>query len=360
MSNFKTLLQDEMRRAARKELKELKDTVAEQKKVIKELTRRLEALEKKQASVDTSTPDESPIPIHAKTSKSRRKSRKYFSISMMQDFRKKYFITNETLAKLLGVAFATVERWFMGMNKPSEKNIEAFLALTELSDKQLFALIAEKAPKSLSRIEKVVPKKYDPQKFLKSLLEFRNRNSLSQETIAKLLGCEKGNISKWETGRSAPSFQFVQKFYALEKLSQEKLYALMAEKAPKAFATLKKINERENSGPAYLKTIISLRKKYSISQNTLSKLLGVTRRSVYVWECGTIKPNDENLKAIEALAKLDEKDMLALIAEKTLKKPATENVPAEPVASEPVTQPKTPEPVQKNPGSIVLTVASLK
>ena len=49
MSDFKLTFQEEVRRLARKEVKAASETLAVQQKTIRELTKRIEALEKKQA-----------------------------------------------------------------------------------------------------------------------------------------------------------------------------------------------------------------------------------------------------------------------------------------------------------------------
>ena len=48
MPDFKATFQEEVRRLARKELKTATDTINTQQKTIRELTKRIEALEKKQ------------------------------------------------------------------------------------------------------------------------------------------------------------------------------------------------------------------------------------------------------------------------------------------------------------------------
>ena len=384
MPDIKNLFDAEMRRVARKEVKELKDTIASQQKIIKELTKRLDSVEKQLANATTT---EIAIPTQQSVPKTKKKNKRRFSANMIREFCKKYFVTQETLAKLLGVSTGTIEHWLAEKSTPNEERIEAFFALTKLGHKQLFALIEKKAPEAFAGVDAITPMRFDQQSFIKSFLEFRKRTSISQETIAKLLGTQKRTVTSWERGKSIPKFVLVQKFYALEKLSQEELYALMAEKAPKALATLKKVNEREN-GHAYQRDLLSIRKRYSISQKTLATLLGVAKRTVNLWESGNATPKAETKKAIKNLAKLDRQEMMNLIAEKApkayalLKKreakmtlastvesqPTTTDLPAEtkpveqsePVASESVEQPKPPEPVRKNPGSIVLTVTGFK
>ena len=396
MPDIKNLFDAEMRRVARKEVKELKNTIASQQKIIKELTKRLDSVEKQLANATTT---EIAIPTQQSVPKTKKKNKRRFSANMIREFCKKYFITQETFAKLLDVSTGTVEHWLAEKSTPNEERIETFLALTKLGHKQLFALVEEKAPEAFAGIDTITPMRFDQQSFIRSFLEFRKRTSISQETISKLHGTQKRTVTSWERGKSVPKFVLVQKFYALEKLSQEELYALMAEKAPKALATLKKINERENNGLSYQRDLLSIRKKYSISQKTLATLLGVAKRTVNLWESGNTTPKADIQKAIKTLAKLDRQEMMNLIAEKApkayallkkreakmtlasafesesskttsveIQQPTATDLPAEtrpveqsePVASESVEQQKPPEPVRRNPGSIVLTVTSFK
>ncbi len=393
MPNIKTALHAEIQRVARKEMRGLKDTIASQQKTIKELAERLKAVEKELANA---TAAKETAPIQKSVPNAKGKSKKRFPVSMMNDFRRKYFLSQQNFAKLLGVAHATVERWVEGKGNPAQNSIDAFYKLINLNEKQVFALIAEKIPEALVDIETLTPKKFDAQAFLKSVLSFRKRNSISQDTLAKLIDIQKETVTKWETGKYLPSFSYAQRFYALEKLRQDELFALMAEKTPRAYETIKKIKEKETSGASYLKTMLALRKRYSISQKTLGKLLGTSKRTVTVWESGTPPSKEETVKAIESLANLTESEMMSLIAEKApeayallkrkeakltrIKKTATRKtvpkksahqiVPAEPDVNKkpqslpppnnPSPKPKTETRPIKMPGQIVLTVGGLK
>ena len=71
------------------------------------------------------------------------------------------------------------------------------------------------------------------------------------------------------------------------------------------------------------KSIAKFRKKYSISQKGLAKLLDVTPFTVSHWEIGKNRPRPNQIEAFSKLAKLGKRKLLALVAEK-----APEELPA--------------------------------
>jgi len=71
------------------------------------------------------------------------------------------------------------------------------------------------------------------------------------------------------------------------------------------------------------KSIAKFRKKYSISQKALAKLLDVTPFTVSHWEIGKNRPRPSQIEAFAKLAKLGKRKLLALVAEK-----APEELPA--------------------------------
>ena len=72
------------------------------------------------------------------------------------------------------------------------------------------------------------------------------------------------------------------------------------------------------------KSIVKFRKKYSISQKALAKLLNVTPFTVSHWEIGKNRPRPNQIEAFSALAKLGKRKLYALVAEK-----APEELPAQ-------------------------------
>ena len=86
MPDFKQTFQDEVRRLARKELKALDEKIAEQKKTIVALTKRVNDLEKKQAAPAAAVSAEKKQEAPAKDGKGRKVR---FSPKSLIKFRKK-------------------------------------------------------------------------------------------------------------------------------------------------------------------------------------------------------------------------------------------------------------------------------
>ena len=148
MPDFKQTFQEEVRRLARKELKALDEKIAEQKKTINALLKRVNELEKKQAAPAAAVKSAAAPAEEDKGRKIR------FSAKSLQKFRKKYAISQKALAALLEVTPFTVSHWEIGKNRPRTAQIAAFYALMKLGKRKLYALIAEKAPGELPETKK--------------------------------------------------------------------------------------------------------------------------------------------------------------------------------------------------------------
>ena len=146
MPDFKLTFQEEVRRLARKEVKAASETLAAQQKTIRELTKRIEALEKKQAVPVAQKADKPEEPaVAVKSGKAR------FSPKTIIKFRKKYGISQKGFAALLGVATFTVSHWELGKNRPRATQVAAISALTKLGKRKVAALLAEKAPAEVAK-----------------------------------------------------------------------------------------------------------------------------------------------------------------------------------------------------------------
>ena len=148
MPDFKLSFKEEVRRLARKEVKAASETLAAQQKTIRELTKRIDVLEKKQAAAVVPAPavvENKPADIPADTRKAR------FSPKTIQKLRKKYGISQKGFAALLGVATFTVSHWELGKNRPRATQVAAISALTKLGKRKVAALLAEKAPAEVAK-----------------------------------------------------------------------------------------------------------------------------------------------------------------------------------------------------------------
>ena len=157
MPDFKQTFQEEVRRLARKELKALDEKIAEQKKTINALQKRINELEKKQSqSVAAAAKPADAEKAQAAPAQEGRKVR--FSPKSLVKFRKKFNLSQKALAILLGVTPFTVSHWEIGKNRPRTVQIESFNALVKLGKRKLYALVAEKAPGELPAPKKAAKK----------------------------------------------------------------------------------------------------------------------------------------------------------------------------------------------------------
>ena len=153
MPDFKLSFQEEVRRLARKEVKAASETLAAQQKTIRELTKRIDALEKKQAAATPVAPKDDKteeLLAPAKSVKAR------FSPKTIQKFRKKYGISQKAVAAILGVTVFAVSHWELGKNRPRATQVSAISALTKLGKRKVEALLAEKAPEEFAALKKAV------------------------------------------------------------------------------------------------------------------------------------------------------------------------------------------------------------
>ena len=155
MPDFKATFQEEVRRLVRKEVKAANETIASQKKTINELTKRIAALEKKQAvAVPVAPKADKPADAvaPAKSGKAR------FSPKTLLAFRKKYALSQKVLGALLGVTVGSVVNWETGKCRPKANQIAAISTLAKLGKRKVAALLAEKAPEVAQKKAKAAKK----------------------------------------------------------------------------------------------------------------------------------------------------------------------------------------------------------
>ena len=156
MPDFKLTFQEEVRRLARKEVKAASETLAAQQKTIRELTKRIDALEKKQAAAAPVAPKDdktAELLAPAKSGKAR------FSPKTIQQFRKKYGLSQKAVAAILGVTVFAISHWELGKNRPRPNQVAAISALAKIGKRKVEALLAEKAPEELAAIKAAAAKK---------------------------------------------------------------------------------------------------------------------------------------------------------------------------------------------------------
>lgn len=122
----------------------------------------------------------------------------------------------------------------------------------------------------------------------------RERFDLTQEELAKLLQVSSVTITAWESGKSRPRRANFAQIVTLRNMDQAQVDAALG-RAP---------------APAVVKAgqWKRLRKRLSLTQAELARLMGVSVASVTSWEAGKAAPGRESRRALADLARLSRKE----------------------------------------------------
>lgn len=143
MANIQQLLNDEIRRLARKEtsgaLKDLKAQLVELRKTVADLNRRLKALEKNTfPAVEIVNECAESVEIK-ETVKAVR-----VTPQRITKWRTALGVNKSQYAELLGVNLLSVLRWESGKSTPREEQKRRIVALRDMGKRELAKLMAEK------------------------------------------------------------------------------------------------------------------------------------------------------------------------------------------------------------------------
>jgi len=122
----------------------------------------------------------------------------------------------------------------------------------------------------------------------------RERFDLTQEDLARLLEVSPVTITSWESGKSRPRRAKLAQVVSLRSMDQTQVDAALG----------------RGPAPAAVKSaqLKRLRRKLSLTQAELAKLLEVSAASVAAWEGGKTAPGRDARSAIARLRKLDRKE----------------------------------------------------
>ena len=140
MANFQQILNDEIRRLARKEtsgtLKELKAQLVELRRVTAELNRRLKALENAAPRVE----------VQAETAVKKEDTAKSMRVTAerITKWRTALGLNKSQYAELLGVNLLSVLRWESGKSIPRDEQKRRIVAVRDMGKRELAKLMAEK------------------------------------------------------------------------------------------------------------------------------------------------------------------------------------------------------------------------
>jgi DNA-binding transcriptional regulator YiaG len=142
MANIQQLLNDEIRRLARKEtsgaLKDLKAQLVELRKTVAELNRRLKALEKEAPAVEVIDMACS-VNEPKETAKALR-----VTPQRITKWRTALGLNKSQYAELLGVNLLSVLRWESGKSTPRDEQKRRIVAVRDMGKRELAKLLAEK------------------------------------------------------------------------------------------------------------------------------------------------------------------------------------------------------------------------
>lgn len=142
MANIQQLLNDEIRRLARKEtsgaLKDLKAQLVELRKTVAELNRRLKALEKAAPVIEVVDAD-----CTADEAKETAKALRV-TPQRITKWRTALGLNKSQYAELLGVNLLSVLRWESGKSTPRDEQKRRIVAVRDMGKRELAKLMAEK------------------------------------------------------------------------------------------------------------------------------------------------------------------------------------------------------------------------
>ena len=250
-----------------------------------------------------------------------------FSPENLRLFRYKYCVSQKTLAQILGTYQSAVGLWELRRSHPNESQIQAIERLLNLDEAEIHKILSKKSPKSLDDINRFGFSNEEMNRFCK-------RNSISIEGLAYLLGASISVVKVWSTGSGNPSAEHYKALSHLMGLSKKEIQSRVSFIVPAKY----QIRKKDKRFPKY---VVSVRRKYKISQRELALLLDVTTPAIAFWEGGKCYPKDAHIAAIKNLAGLDKQKVKALLAEKEMaKKMAAQSktiaIPAPAVATDKV------------------------
>ena len=153
-----------------------------------------------------------------------------FSAKNTLSLRRKFGISQRTLATLLGVNHRTVLQWEKDRFLPNEQNLAAINNLAKLSKEEVRTKVEKINPRLVQRTYLFSPKR---------MRDFRMKMRITQSNLALLLDVTYFSIHRWESGKQHPEYDMVEKINHILNYSKDEVYAILADKDPKALANLK-------------------------------------------------------------------------------------------------------------------------
>lgn len=151
MPNMQKILNEEIRRLARKEIKAAVAPLAQQNKVLKgqlaKQAKLLKELSKAVASIPAQAKPAPAAPADAKPA-AKKSAKRSFRPSVLVAFRKKHSLSQRAVAQLLSTSLVSVTNWENGHAVPRPAMLEKIAALRKMGKRELVKLLPADAKKS--------------------------------------------------------------------------------------------------------------------------------------------------------------------------------------------------------------------
>ena len=222
MPDLKRVLNEEMHRIARKELKAalspLSLKISEMRKIISTQAKEIQRLQK-----CCPAPQEvaEPVPVSEDVKKLR------LTKERIAKLRTKLGLTHTEFAKLLGVSLSSSCNWESGKSVPMPAQKQRIAAVRDMKKVDLEKLMQEKGVVPKKAEQKSEQESSDVPFDANSLKTFREMHQLSKAKLATLLSANAISITRWESGKIEPRAAQKAKIAALLALTPEEISTLL-------------------------------------------------------------------------------------------------------------------------------------
>lgn len=141
------------------------------------------------------------------------------------------------------------------------------------------------------------------------IVDFRKQHNLSQQDMANILNIDRGQLSKWESGKVIPYDVSIQKaMKAMEEYDSN--FGSNTVHTQRVYIDKDRFNEYLNMDPKdFMDTLKEFRTSRYISQSDFANILGVQRTNFSRWECHKIIPSRDTItKILNKLIEYQEKE----------------------------------------------------
>lgn len=145
--------------------------------------------------------------------RARARSLDKFSPEALKEERERLQLTAADYGKLLGVSPLTVYSWEHGRNSPRSRQLEAWLAVRGISEREAHRRLGIDKPRS----------GFSPE----AVLAERERLELSAADYGELLGVSSLTIYNWEKGKSHPREKQERAWLELKGIGKRKAWQLL-------------------------------------------------------------------------------------------------------------------------------------